>query len=178
MASLPGLMSRYDVLISLGSNIDPEHWVPVANRLLAERFRGATFSVAYRSAAVGTVDPRPVFVNQAVRVQTDLPYRALHVVLRHLEARCGRRRGPDRFAPRTLDLDIVHGDDAFRPTAPPGIALPDRDLFDQLHVLVPCAELWPDVRVPGSGDAIADKAAALPADVRGQLVAVALEEEG
>lgn len=170
-------MFRYDVLISLGSNIEPERWVPVANGLLRDRFRGATFSVAYRSAAVGTADPRPAFVNQAARIQTDLPYRALHAVLRHFEALCGRHRGPDRFAPRTLDLDIVHGDDAFLATAAPGIALPDPDLFDQLHVLIPCAELWPGVRVPGSGETIADSAAGLPADVRGRLVAVALEEE-
>ncbi len=171
-------MSRYDVLVSLGSNVEPERWLPFANRLLADRFQDAAFSEAYRSEAAGTSAPRPTFINQAARLQTDLPFRALRQALRHVEARCGRRRGPDRFAPRTMDLDIVHGDDAFRASAPSGTLLPDPELFDQLHVLVPCAELWPDVRAPGSGDTVVALAAALLPKVRARLVVVALDMEG
>ena len=171
-------MPHYDVLISLGSNVDPAHWVPVANRILAARFGAVAFSHAYRSEAVGTTEPRPAFVNQAARFQTDLPFRALHAALRHIEARCGRKRSADRFAPRTLDLDIVYGDAAFRATAVSGAVLPDPDLFDQLHVLVPCAEVWPDVPVPGSADSLGVRAAALPAEVRSRLARVALDEEG
>jgi 2-amino-4-hydroxy-6-hydroxymethyldihydropteridine diphosphokinase len=171
-------MARYDVLISLGSNVEPEHWLPIANALLSTRFHEVVCSRAYRSEAVGTDVPRPAFLNQAARFRTDLPYRALRTVLRHMEARCGRRRGPDRFAPRTLDLDIVHGDDAFRASCPHGVALPDPELFDQLHVLVPCAELWPDVRATGSGETLAAHAAAVPPEVRTRLVPVALDQEG
>lgn len=167
-------MSRYDVLVSLGSNVEATRWLPFADRLLVARFHDVVLSHAYRSEAVGTSVPRPAFLNQAARFRTDLTFRALRQVLRHVEARCGRRRGTDRFAPRTMDLDIVHGDEAFRASAPPGIVLPDPELFDQLHVLVPCAELWPDAQAPDSGDTVAACAAALPTEARARLVLVDL----
>jgi 2-amino-4-hydroxy-6-hydroxymethyldihydropteridine diphosphokinase len=135
---------RYQALVSLGSNVDPGRWVPHALEALAARFGSLAASRLYDSLPVGTAPGTPPFVNAACRFRTDLPPRALRAVLRHLEALAGRRRGPDRFAPRTLDLDLLHEEPAGRDRH-----VPPPDLLREAHVLVPSAEVWPDLVLAG-----------------------------
>jgi 2-amino-4-hydroxy-6-hydroxymethyldihydropteridine diphosphokinase len=154
-----------DALLVLGSNVDPERSVPLALSLLQERFGVCAVSRGYRSAAVGVAPgASPPFVNLAVRIRTALPPRALREACRRVEERCGRRRSADRFAPRTMDVDLVHVE---------GVAgrfgrstLPDPELAVHAHLLVPSAEVWSDCRLPGQTAPLAELAALLPADVR------------
>ena len=61
----------------------------------------------------------------------------------------GRVRDGTRWGPRTIDLDLlVYGDET---SDVPALQLPHPRLHDRLFVLVPLAELAPDLEVPGRG---------------------------
>lgn len=117
-------------------------------------------SSLYGSAPVGYLD-QPDFVNAVAMVETGLSPRALLDELFGLEARFGRERS-FRNAPRTLDLDLLlfgrqRADD-------PALILPHPRLHERGFVLVPLAELAPDLTIDGLGDI-----AALLAAYRGEM---------
>ncbi|MDJ0975842.1 MAG: 2-amino-4-hydroxy-6-hydroxymethyldihydropteridine diphosphokinase [Planctomycetota bacterium] len=144
---------RYEVLLSLGSNIDPDVHVPAALALLDARFAVSAVSARMTTEAFGTSTPQPAFVNLAVRARTDLPYRALREACRRIEEACGRRRTADKFAARTMDIDVAYGDPAFTATAGGGV--PDPELLTRDYVLLPCAEIWPEAVHPETGRTLA-----------------------
>jgi 2-amino-4-hydroxy-6-hydroxymethyldihydropteridine diphosphokinase len=138
-----------EVLLSLGSNVEPARWVPRALALLEARFDVRAVSPRYSAEAVGDAS-HPPFVNLSVRLRTDLPPRALRAACRHVEERCGRRRCEDRFAPRTLDVDVV-----LQPGQPPA-----EELRREAYVLVPSADAWPDARPEGWARTLVEEVAA------------------
>ena len=69
--------------------------------------------------------------------------------LHEAEAACGRERDAPRWAPRTMDLDILlYGD---RVSEEPGLRLPRPDLVRRAYMLGPMAELAPELRHPTLG---------------------------
>lgn len=97
-------------VVAVGSNIDPETHIVQGLDLLAKRCPVVAVSTWYRTPAVGPDgEPRddPHFINGAIALQTDDDPTALRALLREVEQACGRSRGPDPYAPRTLDLDLV-----------------------------------------------------------------------
>ena len=85
----------------------------------------------------------------------DLPLPALRAALRHLEALAGRTRSEDRFAPRTLDLDVI------ALSGPRGDEHLDHAETDVAHVVVPWADVEPDRRLRDGGRTLAERAAPL-----------------
>ncbi len=146
-------------IVALGSNVEPDRWVPWAIARLRERFTDTRFSPAYRAEAVGPAG-QPPFVNLVVAFRTDLPLPALRAVLRHVEARAGRRRQADRFAPRPLDLDVIALD------GPGGGEFLDASETSSPHVLVPWADLEPERELPGEAASLGARAAGLRALLR------------
>lgn len=55
--------------------------------------------------------PQPDYLNQMVLLETALPPDVLLEACLEIERETGRVRGPDKWGPRTLDLDIVRYDD-------------------------------------------------------------------
>ena len=150
------------ILITLGSNMDPETNLPRALRLLAERVRVIGVSKVYESDAInaeGNVDPdQPVFLNAAVQIETDLEPLALkYEVLRPIEAALGRERTEDKFAPRPIDLDIaLYGDQLLQlDNEDMRLTVPDPDTLERAHVALPLADLAPDLIHPTSGQTLA-----------------------
>jgi len=91
--------------ISIGSNQDRERSVRGAVAALRERFGELILSSVYESEAVG-FEGQP-FYNLVAGFATEEPVAALRAALRSIEDELGRVRGPDKFAPRTLDLDLL-----------------------------------------------------------------------
>jgi dihydroneopterin aldolase/2-amino-4-hydroxy-6-hydroxymethyldihydropteridine diphosphokinase len=140
------------VLISLGSNINPEYHLQEAVARLAKRCRLVAVSPAYRTRPVGRLD-QPAFINGAVLVETRLEAKAFkEEVLRAIEDELGRVRTGDKSAPRTIDLDIsFYGDAVFMMD---GRHIPDPNVLKHGHVARPLADVAPKWRHPETGDTL------------------------
>jgi 2-amino-4-hydroxy-6-hydroxymethyldihydropteridine diphosphokinase len=150
------------VYLTLGSDVNAEWNLPAGlARLLPHGVEA--ISGVFETAAVGTSDHR-LFLNAAALVVTDLaPEEFKRAVCRRIEDELGRIRNPsDRFAPRTIDLDIALWDDAVRDVL--GSAVPDPDILRHLHVAWPLADLAPELVHPLDGRTLAAIAAALAAE--------------
>lgn len=142
------------VLIAFGSNIAPEVNVPRALDLLAEHVSVTGVSTVYRTEPVGRPEQEP-FVNGALMVETDHGPRALKLeVLRGIEERLGRVRTTDRYAARSIDLDIALYADLL--IADPDLRLPDPDILERAFLAIPLAELAPEMVLPGTDECLAD----------------------
>jgi len=103
------------------------------------------------------------YVNAVAHVRTALAPEALLRELQAIERAHGRER-PFANAPRTLDLDLLlHGDAVVASMA---LTLPHPRLHERAFVLVPLAEIAPDLVIRGHGHI-----AGLLAAVAGQRVA-------
>lgn len=142
-------MSR--AFIALGSNLDdPAGQVRSGLRALGG-IEGATLERAsslYRSAPWGLVD-QPGFVNAVACLQTTLTPHALLEGLQAIEAEHGRRRDGPRWGPRTLDLDLLLYDRLC--IEDDTLELPHPRMAERAFVLLPLAELAPDLDIPGTG---------------------------
>jgi 2-amino-4-hydroxy-6-hydroxymethyldihydropteridine diphosphokinase len=144
--------------LSLGSNIDAEHWLAAAVAELRARFGELDISPVYRSAAVGFDGPD--FLNLAVAIDSDLAPEALNDWLHALEDRHGRIRGGARYGSRTLDVDIVLYDDLVL-SGKGHLKLPRGELR-HAFVLKPMADIAPSVRHPVDGRTMAELWAVFP----------------
>ncbi|MCG6630483.1 2-amino-4-hydroxy-6-hydroxymethyldihydropteridine diphosphokinase [Acinetobacter baumannii] len=139
------------VLLSLGSNVQPTHYLRLAVAALRARFGQIDVSPAYRTPAVGFDGPD--FVNNAVVLQTDLELDALDHWLHALEDAHGRDRSGPRFSNRTLDMDVVFfGDCIVEGSGHPRIPRPE---LTHAFVLKPRADIAPDFIDPLSGQTLA-----------------------
>lgn len=103
-------------------------------------------SSVYRTAPVDASGPD--YLNAVARLETSLAAEALLDELLALELRFGRER-PYHHAPRTLDLDLLlHGEQIINT---PRLTLPHPRAHQRAFVLVPLAELAPDLVLPGRG---------------------------
>ena len=146
--------------LSLGSNQDAETNLTSAAMALRARFGEVRFSPVYRTPAVGFEGPD--FLNAAAVVESDLDPVALNDWLHALEDRQGRRRDVPRFSSRTLDIDIVFYDDRVM-KGPGNLELPRPEL-QHAFVLKPLTDLAPDLRVPTTGQSLAELWAAQSGD--------------
>jgi 2-amino-4-hydroxy-6-hydroxymethyldihydropteridine diphosphokinase len=95
--------------VSIGSNLgDPlENCRRAVDRLAAlAQVRVTGRSRLYRTAPVGYTE-QGWFVNQVVRVETELGPEALLARLQEIECELGKTPPAVRFGPRVIDLDIL-----------------------------------------------------------------------
>jgi 2-amino-4-hydroxy-6-hydroxymethyldihydropteridine diphosphokinase len=101
----------------------------------------------YRTPPWGVTE-QPDFINAAARLETALAPRELLDALLAVETRAGRVRGA-RNGPRILDLDLLlYGDHAINE---PDLVVPHPRLHERAFVLLPLADIAPDLEVPGQG---------------------------
>jgi 2-amino-4-hydroxy-6-hydroxymethyldihydropteridine diphosphokinase len=144
-------MKQHKVYLGLGSNIRPEHFLPIGLDELAGLYGAMDVSCAYESAAIGFEGP--MFHNMVVGLVTSSPLIELAPCLRALEFRHGRDPQGDKFSSRTLDIDILTFDDYAELTA--GIVLPREEITRNAFVLRPFAEIAPDLVIPGQTQSLA-----------------------
>lgn len=137
--------------VSGGSNLDAERNLVIAARALKARHPGARFSRCYRNKAVGFDGPD--FINFVVELPVAGTPALLKGELECVETQCGRTRDAPRWAPRSMDLDILLFGDLSQNT--PGLVLPRPDLLRWGFMLGPLAELAPGLRHP-NGSTIAE----------------------
>ncbi|MDX1500490.1 MAG: 2-amino-4-hydroxy-6-hydroxymethyldihydropteridine diphosphokinase [Woeseiaceae bacterium] len=148
MAATP--RQRALACIGLGSNLDdPAAQIRRALAHLAELPDSDLFLVSslYRSAPLGPV-AQPDFVNAVAAMTTRLTPRALLAHLKAAEQGLGRQPA-ERWGPRVIDLDLlVHGDAV---VDEPDLVVPHPGIAGRNFVLLPLAEIAPDLVIPGLG---------------------------
>ncbi len=140
------------IFVGVGSNVGREHNIPAGLAALAAAFGPLTTSTIYETEAVGFTGDN--FYNLVVGFDSDAPPEHVAATLRAIETRFGRQRGGPRYAPRTLDLDLLLHGDIVRHDG--DINVPREDVTKFAFVLCPLAEIAPDLRHPVSGARYAD----------------------
>jgi 2-amino-4-hydroxy-6-hydroxymethyldihydropteridine diphosphokinase len=138
------------VYIAAGSNIEPERHLAMAAAELERHFHGVRFSPWYRNRAVGFEGED--FINFVAGFATALPVGEVLQTLHAIEALCGRPREAPRWAPRSMDLDVLLYGDLI--CQEPHLKLPRPDLLKRAYMLGPLAALAPDLVHPTEGQTI------------------------
>lgn len=104
-------------------------------------------SPLYATAPVG-VRGQPDYINAVAALDTQLAAAPLLRALLDIEARQGRTRDY-HHAPRTLDLDLLlYADEHL---SEPGLEVPHPRMHERAFVLVPLADIAPELDIPGHG---------------------------
>ena len=135
------------VYVAAGSNVEPEKYLSVALRALAAAYGPLTLSPAYRNQAVGFSGAD--FINLVVGFQTEDSPAEVRQQLQKIEAACDRPLGAAKWAPRTMDLDILLFGALV--SDEPGLVIPRPDLLKRPYMLKPMADIAPEVRHPMLG---------------------------
>jgi len=132
---------RVGACVGLGSNLGDRaaHLVAAVAALRATPgISGLVLSSVYETDPVGAT-PQGAYLNAAARFETRLSADVLLSRLLVIEAGQARRRTPERFGPRTLDLDLLlYGD---RRIDEPGLVVPHPRMHCRAFVLEPLAEI-------------------------------------
>lgn len=148
------------VYLSLGSNLGDRF---EALRSAVRRLRETADVVVVDASPLYESEPweeepgrteheRRWYLNCVVAIDTELPPRALLARLQAVENALGRERPPGtpearRFAPRTLDIDILfYGDEVI--SGPDDLQVPHLLLAERAFVLRPLADVAPDFEHP------------------------------
>ena len=152
-------------VVALGTNLGDRE--DIAFRALAdiaatEGFRVAASSSLHETVALGPDGPNPdapAYVNQVIALESGWSAEKTLALLLDIERRHGRERTGEKYADRTLDLDlIVYGD--LRHDGPE-VTTPHPRAHERRFVLEPWHEIDADAVLPGKG-AISDLLANLP----------------
>jgi 2-amino-4-hydroxy-6-hydroxymethyldihydropteridine diphosphokinase len=140
------------VYVAAGSNVEAQRHLAFAVRELERTVGPLSVSHAYRNKAVGFEGPD--FINLVVGFRTTLTLDEVLEQLRAIERRCDRPADAPKWAPRTMDLDILlYGD---RVLDEPGRKLPRPDLVRRAYMLGPLAEIAPRLIHPTAGKTLGE----------------------
>lgn len=142
-------------VVALGTNLGDRQetaFRALADIAATEGFRVSASSSLHETVALGPEGPNPDapgYVNQVILLESAwTPQRTLDLLL-DIERQHGRERTGEKYADRTLDLDlIVYGD---RVSDDPVVTTPHPRAHERLFVLEPWLEIDPDASIPGRG---------------------------
>ncbi|MCK4863135.1 MAG: 2-amino-4-hydroxy-6-hydroxymethyldihydropteridine diphosphokinase [Dehalococcoidales bacterium] len=140
------------VYLGLGSNLgNREDNLDMALKLLAQRMKVGRVSSIYDTEPIGNTD-QPHFLNIACEVSTRLSPEGLLALAKGIEVKMGRRGKSGE--PRTIDIDILLYGDIVINT--PDLAIPHPRMAERSFVMVPLAEIAPELVHPVSWEKIKD----------------------
>ncbi|MEE8193966.1 MAG: 2-amino-4-hydroxy-6-hydroxymethyldihydropteridine diphosphokinase [Dehalococcoidales bacterium] len=141
------------VYLGLGSNLgDRQQNLDRALDYLSQRMPVAEVSSVYDTSPLENPD-QPRFLNMVCQVHTRLKAAELLMLAKGIERKLGRLPGKPN-SPRPIDIDILLYDEQVINT--PELTVPHPRLSQRAFVLVPLAEIAPDLVHPVNGKKIAD----------------------
>lgn len=176
-AIIESIMGDHLIYLAFGANLGARlATLCAARQRLAPDVRVTRASGVYETPPWGVAD-QPPFLNAVCQARTALAPLALLHRLKQIERELGRVASV-RWGPRAIDLDILLYDDLVLHT--PELVIPHPALHERAFVLVPLAEIAPDLIHPVLGQTMVQLAAqSKPADVRwvGTLAAEGIETD-
>ncbi len=127
------------IFISIGSNINKEHYIKAALAILPQHFDNVIYSSVFESESVGFEGNN--FYNLVAAATTNLPLEEVCARLKQIERDHGRTPADKKFSPRTLDLDLLFFDEVICDTP---AQLPRDEITKNAFVLWPLAEIASD----------------------------------
>ena len=138
------------IYLSLGSNMgDRQENLDKALDFLSQRVRMGKISSIYDTEPVGNLE-QPRFLNLVCQAYTRLEPAALLALTKGIENKLGRTGNSN--APRPIDIDILLYDEQVIET--PELTIPHPRMTERAFVLIPLAEVAPDLVHPVSGKTI------------------------
>jgi len=145
------MTNLHTIYLALGTNLgDRQANLQAALAALPPAVSVLSISPVYETPPWGVLD-QPAFFNQVAQAQTGLAPLDLLAYLKRLESDLGRTPGV-RYGPRQIDLDILFYDEQVLELS--GLIIPHPRLADRAFVLVPLADLAPDLVHPRSGETV------------------------
>ena len=132
----------HHIFVLMGSNIDPIENMRKGAALLQERFDVQAASMTWETPPVGTSGED--FYNAAFRLFTLKTLDEVKTQLREIETSLKRVRTEDKYAPRTMDLDIIIFDQQ----------VVEPSLWTLAFIAIPMAELIPEIRHPDTAETL------------------------
>lgn len=153
---------KTNVYIGVGSNISPKENIKkalIAIKTHVEVVKTSTFYITkplYRHN-------QDNYLNGAWLITTDIAPEIIKVeVLEKIEKKLKRERSQDKYAPRTIDLDIIlYGNKVIKNSV---LTIPDPDLYKRFFLIKPILELEPDIILPDSLTPLKNIKIKLPTD--------------
>lgn len=130
------------VFVGIGSSIDRQNNISLGIKALQLAFGEISLSPIYESEAVGFTGCH--FYNLVVCFNSTLSPQAIIKQLKDIEIQQGRPVKAIKFAPRTLDLDLLLHDQLIDPD----IDLPRAEILTNAFVLQPLSQLAPSLKHP------------------------------
>lgn len=143
--------SATDAYVALGSNLGDSRRQVLDAMDALDAVSGIGVqarSRLFRTPPWGVLD-QPPFINAVVLLETTLDPHALLDALLAIETSAGRIRDGERWGPRTLDLDLLHMHGVTLDE--PRLTLPHPRIAERAFVLLPLADVAPDLVLPGVG---------------------------
>lgn len=146
-----------EIGFSLGSNLGDrlQNLVAAKEALLSfPDARQIAQSTVFETEPVG-VQPEHahlLFLNAVLILSSSLPVEGWLTRLGDIENTLSRERSEDRYAPRTIDIDILYAGESCIDSG--GLVVPHPRWMERRFVVAPLAELRPDRILPGAGKSV------------------------